>query len=272
MGLDASTLKDFEDTIRQEIPDFRVRFKDQSKLHKFLAFLASPFNPDYMTRFTTTMGDTVWFPSEAYYIEDPHRSLVILAHEYVHLWDQKQGRLRFKLSYMFPQVLGVLPLLVFAVLSGAWAWLVLLPLIGYLLACLTAKVSKVLFAAVLGVALLGTFGLAWWLVGWKICLLLAGLAFFAPWPAPWRVKLEERGYAMNLAISIWRGFPINESYRESLIEHFCSGEYFFMSWSRRSVEGWVDRTRSDVQREVQQGLLPYRHVYDFLYARRLLAR
>jgi len=67
----------------------------------------------FWTRYTTTVGGHVYFPSRAFYDADKARAFVTLAHEFVHIYDAAQhGRIIFALRYLFPQVtLGLLGLL-----------------------------------------------------------------------------------------------------------------------------------------------------------------
>ena len=104
----------------------KVRFKDQSRFMKLLGFLTKAFNPEFMTSFTTTIGSTVYFPSEAYVEEDELRALRILAHEAIHAADSAAHPVLFPLSFLFPQIL-FLGVLSFPWL-GWWALLFLLAL------------------------------------------------------------------------------------------------------------------------------------------------
>lgn len=119
-------LRDFEAAIRQLVPNFEVRFKDESKWQKVLGVLAWVFNREYMTRYTTTFYPLVWFPSKAFYEERPSPSLRILAHELVHLLDTKKHPVWMRVSYIFPQVLALLAFIAIipvAILWGLWGLL-----------------------------------------------------------------------------------------------------------------------------------------------------
>jgi hypothetical protein len=265
--MDIATLKDFETAVWVQVPGFKIDFKDESKLHQVLGFLARPFNAGYMTSFTTTLGNTVAFPSRDFYERSPLSSFIVLAHEFVHLWDQKQGAWRFKLTYLFPQVLGLIPLLLYGILAWKSLWLLAVSVFVYLLACAVAPKSKILMSVVLALGLGGTLGLAWWLTGWKVLAFLGGLVFFGPWPAPGRVRLEQRGYAMSIAVPNWFGYEVSSI---DITNHFTSGEYFFMSWSPAAMNAYYDSTREMIRSGALQGVPPYNIVRDFLYQRGLL--
>lgn len=124
----AQTLADFEAEIRKLVPDFKVCFKDDSKLQRVIGFLVWIFNREYMTKYTTTLYPVVWFPTRDFYESRPRASLNILAHELVHLLDTQKHPFWFRLGYLFPQVLSLLAFLAIiptAILAGWWAFLAL---------------------------------------------------------------------------------------------------------------------------------------------------
>jgi hypothetical protein len=263
-ALDDVALEDFEGVIRRETPKFEVAFKDESKLMALLGFLSYPFNPTFMTAYTTTWGNTVYFPSKSFYTRDPGKSLRILAHEFVHLWDSKQHPVTFKLSYLFPQVLVVLPLLAYAVLAWPHFWIALLPFVGYPLACAAARLSRVLFWIVLALVFGGTGMLAWWFTSWWGFVLLGVVAFLVPWPAYWRTKWEIRGYGMNMALVWWLYDKFSEEHLESIVQQFTGSGYFFMSWSGSKVRTAMAELRGLLESgELEKVVLPYAQVHDF---------
>jgi len=271
MIVDQQAVREFEETIRKDIPKFKVAFKDKSWLMKVCGFLTRPFNAEFMTRFTTTMGNTVYFATQEKYGARLDGTLRILAHEYIHLYDNKQHPLTFQPSYIFPQVLALLPALAFMILAWPWSWLVLVPAVAYVLTCLIAMGSRTVSLIFLGLALIG-FGVgAWWLVGWKLLVLLGGLLFLIPWPAPWRTKWELRGYSMNVAFAVWWGYW-SDDVRERMVPHFTGPNYFFMCWSGSRVRTALDQAVDKVRTGELAKEKPYKTVHDFLYERRLLGR
>ena len=105
--------------IKRRIPEFRVKFKDESKFQRLIGKLAI-FNPGYMTSYTSTFGANVWFPSREFVNSNRRRAFKILAHEYVHLLDRKNHKIMFELFYVAPQVFGIFA--VFSVLSVISSW------------------------------------------------------------------------------------------------------------------------------------------------------
>lgn len=114
--------------IKRRVPDFQIKFKDESPFMKFLGKLLF-FNKGFMTTYTTTIGKTVYFPERAKFEANRGRYFKTLCHEYVHVMDYVQRPVRFILGYMFPQVLALLSLgAIFAFISP-WFWLFLLALL-----------------------------------------------------------------------------------------------------------------------------------------------
>jgi hypothetical protein len=236
--VDIDVLRRLEDRILGDVPGFKVAFKNQSRLMKVLGFLTTPFNPRFLTDFTTTLGKTVYFPTREEYETDVAGSFKTLSHEYVHLWDGKSWW--FSPAYAFPQLLAVLPFLLFGVLAWPHSWLLLLPVAGYALAAWATRKSLIAFWVILGLGALGTFGLSIWLTGWATLALIAGLMCLAPWPSPGRTKAELRGYTMTIAVALWQGSTFTSERREHLVGHFVGPGYYFMSWRRAVIEKEID--------------------------------
>lgn len=102
-----------------ELTGLQVAYKDNSWLMKVLAKILF-FNKGFMTKFTTTLGSTVYFPSEEYVSENPRRAVSILMHEAVHVHDSKKlTPVPFSLLYLSPQILALGALSAFWVGWGA---------------------------------------------------------------------------------------------------------------------------------------------------------
>lgn len=87
------------------IPGFVVVPKSESLLQRVIGKLMF-FNRAYMERFTTTLYPKVYLGAGS--VEQTDRGqAALLAHEFVHLWDQKRSRIGFPLKYLFPQVLAL---------------------------------------------------------------------------------------------------------------------------------------------------------------------
>lgn len=258
--------------IKGNIPSFEVAYKDRSDLMFVLGFLVTPFNPDFMTGYTTTWGTKVYFPSENFLFDNPARGFRILAHEYVHLLDAKNHK-TFKLSYLFPQILMILPLIAYAILAWPYSWIAILPFFSYILACVlhhlggathSTKPSRSLFWVVLIILLGITATAAWLLTGWTALVLLSVILFLFPWPAPWRTKWELRGYGMDVAITQWLSGVFSEEHREAIIKQFVGPTYLCMSWSRSKVSSGLDIFRDRAASGELQKEQPYSLVFKLL--------
>lgn len=99
----------------------KVKFKNESSLMKLLGFLLF-FNKKFMSNYTTTIGSTVYFPSEEWLNERKDSAAIVLAHELVHIADSRQvSGFVFSYCYLLPQILSLLSL--FAIFSSSW-WLI----------------------------------------------------------------------------------------------------------------------------------------------------
>jgi hypothetical protein len=97
-----------------DFPKAKIKYKNESKLMRFLSHFVSLYSPGFMSHVTTVLGNTVYFPSESY-VESGYKSATrILAHEYVHFCDRRDALpLGFELKYLFPQILVLFSLFSF---------------------------------------------------------------------------------------------------------------------------------------------------------------
>lgn len=117
----------FQDLVaaaQKYFPDLKIKYKDQSWFMKLIGTLLF-FNKGFMTDYTTTIGSTVYFPSEAVTKTRPISAATVLLHELIHVNDAKKiGKLLFGFLYLTPQIL-ILPALLLFLLS----WKIALPVI-----------------------------------------------------------------------------------------------------------------------------------------------
>lgn len=97
---------------KAHFPKLNIKFKNESLFMKILGTVLF-FNPNFKTKFVTTIGDTVYFPSETFVKVLELNSIAFLLHELVHIYDSKKyTHLIFSFLYLFPQSLIILtPLL-----------------------------------------------------------------------------------------------------------------------------------------------------------------
>lgn len=121
----------FQDLVtasQKYFPSLQVKYKDQSAFMKFLGFLLF-FNKSFMTDYTTTIGNTVYIPTENYIKLRPVSGAIVFLHELVHMYDHKRlGTFWFQLSYMMPQIFALPALLLFLL-----SWKIALPVIIFFL-------------------------------------------------------------------------------------------------------------------------------------------
>lgn len=97
----------------RRIVDFKIKLKSQSTAQKILAFLVRWYIPTYLTHYTTVVGQSIFLPDEGA-LHSPNLRFT-LAHEVVHLLDQKRLTLPlFLLLYLSPQIFAI------GVLSFPW--------------------------------------------------------------------------------------------------------------------------------------------------------
>lgn len=98
--------------LQAQMDGFRIKFKNQSTLMKIIGYILF-FNKSFMTSFTTTIGKTVYFPTEEHLEKKGNLNAIsTLAHEYQHAKDaDKISAPLFGLLYLIP--LAVAPFMWF---------------------------------------------------------------------------------------------------------------------------------------------------------------
>jgi hypothetical protein len=266
--MDLETLDLFEAELHRAVPTFQVKYKDESWSQRLLGFLIFPFNPQYLTDYTTTIGSHVYFPSREYYVKDPEISLTVLAHEFVHIYDAGRDPL-FRVKYLLPQAFLLLPLLLYGILAGTHAWLLALPVVGYCAGAALVRKSQIGFWALTVSGLLGMGVLGWALTGWKL-LAMTGLLFAAPWPSPWRREYELRGYGMKIAIRQWCHGKPPKKYMDVVAGYFTGPYYLYMCRDQAYIERTLEATRQQAEMGALQGVYPYSLVYAFLSTHQMI--
>ena len=109
--------------IEYEFPDFKIIEKKDSRLMRILAKVLF-FNKNFMTRYITVIGSTVYVPSKQRMKENPYAALELLCHEWVHMKDNKAMGPLFKLLYLTPQIFSLVALA--SLWTGNLLWLLCL--------------------------------------------------------------------------------------------------------------------------------------------------
>lgn len=91
--------------LKREFPRFKIIEKENSKFMNFLyvVFLMKYWNKDFMTKYTTTVYQTVYMPKN---LIATNYAYQILRHEAIHMKDSKGWRA----LYFFPTYLFLLPI------------------------------------------------------------------------------------------------------------------------------------------------------------------
>lgn len=87
---------------------------------------------------------------------------------------------------------------------------------------------------------------------------LAGLLFLAPWPSPWRIKWELRGYAMTMAVNYWKHGSVKEETKDWIVETLTGSGYYFPAWSKKRLRKKLDRIVEDLE---SGEILNYGHAF-----------
>lgn len=125
-------VQSFIDTVAKEYGSIEIKPKSSSKLMKAIGWLfgVTKISPEFMTRYITTIGDTVYFPDEM--LENPNTEsmLRVAVHETIHVADSNRLiKPLFSFLYLFPQslaALALLSLLAFWKLTFLWCLLFLI--------------------------------------------------------------------------------------------------------------------------------------------------
>lgn len=116
----------FQDLVtaaQKYFPDLRIKYKDQSWFMKLIGALLF-FNKSFMAEYTTTIGSTVYFPTEWFTKVRSDYAAVVLLHELVHIKDaHKMSKPLFMFLYLTPQILA--PFCLFLLLVS---WKMAIPL------------------------------------------------------------------------------------------------------------------------------------------------
>jgi hypothetical protein len=104
-------------------PDLKIKYKDKSWFMKLIGTLLF-FNKSFMTNYTTTIGSTIYYPSESFINARPVSASIVLLHELVHIKDaHKVSKPIFGFLYLTPQIFSLLCIPLFFL-----TWKIALPL------------------------------------------------------------------------------------------------------------------------------------------------
>ena len=219
-------IQSFTKHVQTRVPGYSVKRKADSKLMRFLGKILF-FTPNFMTRFTTTMGNTI-YATDDLWNDNSAWALSTLAHEAQHVADkQRTGMILFGFAYLLPQILAPLALLSLLAIwfSNAWLWS------------------------------------------------LTALAFLAPIPAYFRMRIERRGYLMTLCVIWWTfGEEMARNRVPHCIKQFTSPNYYFMWPFKRHLEKWFEQELQEKARHPSKHNAIYILVFDYVSTNHHLRR
>jgi hypothetical protein len=126
--MNRTLLTKLEEAIKEQVPEFEVRFKNEGTLMKWIGKILF-FNKSFLTKYVTTRGKIPYWPNKENYESNPDSSFETLAHEFIHIMDYMLKPISFTLSYLFPQILalpGLISLLLLPILIFISPWWLLM--------------------------------------------------------------------------------------------------------------------------------------------------
>ncbi len=105
----------FDEIVKPYAPKVKIELKKNSNLMKTIGwiFKTLKFNPLFMERYFTTIGQTIYIPETAKTMDDNHL-LQIVIHECLHMFDENRlSKPLYVFLYMSPQILALFALFAF---------------------------------------------------------------------------------------------------------------------------------------------------------------
>ncbi len=127
------SFQDLVEEAKLDFPKLDIKYKNESLFMKIIGKILF-FNKDFMTSYTTTIGNAVYYPSNTFTKSRPISSIIVLLHELVHIYDANKLSLPlFGCLYLFPQILVLLalPLLFIKWKLFLFSLLLILPIPAY---------------------------------------------------------------------------------------------------------------------------------------------
>lgn len=90
--------------LAESFSNIKMGFKNESLLMRFIGKLLF-FNPNFMTTYVTTIGNTIYVPSREWLDAQKIGIVEIFFHEYQHIQDSKKFKALYTVMYLFPAIL-----------------------------------------------------------------------------------------------------------------------------------------------------------------------
>jgi hypothetical protein len=103
--------------------NFNIKYKNESFFMLVLSYILF-FNKKFKTNYTTTIGNTIYFPNKEAVLDNEDLYAQILSHELIHIQQKESyGAILYSVLYLFPQILSILSVLA---IFSPWCLLFLL--------------------------------------------------------------------------------------------------------------------------------------------------
>lgn len=99
---DMDNYYEFLGMLIQKFPKFKIKFKQESAIQKFIGFAVSPFAPGYLHESCSSHKYSIYFPSRQFVEDNYERALRLLMHEYVHMYDYTYEGILYRMRYNMP--------------------------------------------------------------------------------------------------------------------------------------------------------------------------
>lgn len=96
---------------KNKFPKLNIKYKDKSTLMRVLSTILF-FNKNFKEKFVTTIGNTIYYPSEDFVNKNETSSIILLCHELMHLRQNEITDL-YTFEYLSPQIFSIFSLFAF---------------------------------------------------------------------------------------------------------------------------------------------------------------
>ena len=98
--------------------------------------------------------------------------------------------------------------------------------------------------------LLVLLAIGWFFPWWgNLILGLLAILCLLPWPAPWRMRWEIRGYTMTLAYAYWVRHDNMDDYDKFIKKQFTGWDYYRMWPFDKDIQAKIDKVEDDIRND-----------------------
>jgi len=118
----------WENVVLKNFPKAKLCVKNKNWFMRILGVVLF-FNPSFMRDYITVIGTTIYVPTDTWVEDNPSGALIVLAHEFAHMWDRTHGYNLFSLKYLSPQIWGLFSFFAFLGFVNLWFLLFLVSIV-----------------------------------------------------------------------------------------------------------------------------------------------